>query len=64
MLLLSSADHFQNYFFSKNSFSNTIRLSNSLVPDPDQHSVDHDLLDPNVSKGYQQSKKVTTSKSA
>ena len=29
---LSSADFFQNHFFSKNSFRNTIRESNSLDP--------------------------------
>ena len=40
---LSSADFFQNYFFSKNSFGNIIRLSNSLDPDQDRSSVKLDL---------------------
>ena len=40
MLLLLSADFFfQNYLFSKNSF----RVSNSLDPDQDRHSVGLDL---------------------
>ena len=44
MLLLSSVDFFQNDFFSsKNSFRNTIRVSNSLDPYQDQHSVGPDL---------------------
>ena len=38
MLLLSTAD-----FFSKNSFRNTIRVSNSLDQDQDQHFVGPDL---------------------
>ena len=42
-ILLSSADIFQNYFFSKNSFMNTIRVSNSLDPDQDRRSVGPDL---------------------
>ena len=33
MLLLSSADFFQNKLFSNNSFRNTIRVSNGLDPD-------------------------------
>ena len=44
--LLSSADLFQNYIFQKNSFRNTIRVSNSLDLYQDRHSVGHDL-DPN-----------------
>ena len=42
MLLLSSAD-FLRIIFSKNSFRNTIRVSNSLDPDQDRHSVGPDL---------------------
>ena len=37
IIFLSSADSFQNQFVLKNSFSNTIRLSNSLDPDQVQH---------------------------
>ena len=43
---LLSADLFQNHLFSKNSFKNTIRVFNSLVPDQPQHFVAPDL-DPN-----------------
>ena len=39
--LLSSADFFQNQFFSKNS--NTIKVSNSLDPDQARHFVGPDL---------------------
>ena len=46
MLLSSFAAFFQNISFSKYSFSNTIRVSNSLDPDQDRHSVNPDL-DPN-----------------
>ena len=43
-LLLSSADFFfSKLTFSKNSFRNTIRVSNSLDPDQDRHSVGPDL---------------------
>ena len=37
---------FFKIIFSKNSFRNTIRMSNGLDPDQDQHSVSSDL-DPN-----------------
>ena len=40
MLLLSSADFFQNYL---NYFSNINRVSNGLDPDQDQQSVGPDL---------------------
>ena len=60
MLLLSSADFFK-INFSENSFSNTIRVSNSLGPDQYRHSVGPDM-DLNCLKGYQQMKKVATSK--
>ena len=41
---LSSADFFfQNCFFSKNPFRNTIRVPNGLDPDQDQHCVGSDL---------------------
>ena len=44
MLLLPSADLLSKFFFSKYSFSNTIRVSNGLDPDQYPHSVDHDLF--------------------
>ena len=34
--LLPSADFFQNLFFQKNSFTNTVGVSNSLDPDEDR----------------------------
>ena len=40
MLLLSSAESLQHHFFS---FFSALRVSNSLDPDPDQHSVRPDL---------------------
>ena len=43
MLLLLSADFFSNLTFSKNSFRNTIRLSNRLDPDQDRQNVGPDL---------------------
>ena len=43
MLLLSSADFFSKLTFSQNSFRNTIRVSNGLDPDQDQHGVGPDL---------------------
>ena len=43
MLLLSSADFFQNELFSKNSFKNTIRVSKSLDPEQARYSVGPDL---------------------
>ena len=43
MLLLSSADFFSKVTISKNSFRNTIRVSNSLDPDQDRRSVGPDL---------------------
>ena len=58
MFLLSSA-HF--FFFFKNSFRNTIRVSYGLDPDQDQHFVSPDLSQ-TVCKGYQQRPKVTASK--
>ena len=42
-VFLSSADFFQNKFFSKNSFRDTIRVSNGLDPDQEGHSVGPDL---------------------
>ena len=42
MLLLSSADFFSKSTFSKNSFRNTIRVSNSLDLDQDRRSVGAD----------------------
>ena len=38
MLLLLSADFFLKLTFSKNSFRNTIRVSNGLDPDQDRRS--------------------------
>ena len=46
MLLLLSADFFSKLTFSNNSFSNAIRVSNSLDPDQDRQNVGPDL-DPN-----------------
>ena len=44
MILLSSADFFFfKIHFSKNSFRYTIRVSNGLDPDQDQHFVGPDL---------------------
>ena len=45
MLLLSSADFFQNLLFLQKILSrkNTIRVSNSLDPDQDRHFVGPDL---------------------
>ena len=40
---LSSADFFKINFFLKNSFRNTISLSNSLDPDQARHFVGPDL---------------------
>ena len=40
---LPSADFFSKSTFSKNSFRNTIRVSNSLDPDQAQHFVGPDL---------------------
>ena len=40
---VSSADFFQNYFFRKKSFRNTIRVSNSLDPDQARRFVGPDL---------------------
>ena len=61
MLLLSSADLFLNQFFSKNSYRNTVRVSNSLDPDQDRSSVGHDP-DPNCFVGYQEMTKVAAIK--
>ena len=43
MLLLLSADFFQNQLFHKNSFRNTIRVSKGLDLDQNRHSVGPDL---------------------
>ena len=43
MLLLSSADFFSKLTFSENSSQNTVRVSTSLDPDQDRHSVSPDL---------------------
>ena len=42
MLLLSSAD-FSELTFSKNTFKNTVRVSNSSFPDQDRRPVGPDL---------------------
>ena len=39
MVLLSFADFFSKLTFSKNSFRNTIRVSNGFDPDQDRRSV-------------------------
>ena len=46
MLLLSSADIFQNKLFQKKLSRDTLRVSNSLNPDQDRQTVGPDL-DPN-----------------
>ena len=48
----------------KKSFRNTIRVSNSLDPEQDRHSVGMSVLiwDKTVCKGYQQTKKFPTGK--
>ena len=43
LFLLSSADFFSKLNFSKNSFRNTIKVSNSLDPDQDRPYVGPDL---------------------
>ena len=43
MLLLLSADFFSKLTFSKQSFRNTIRVSNCLDPDQDRLNVGPDL---------------------
>ena len=43
MLLLSSADFFQNSLFQKKYFMNAIRESSGFDPDQDRHSVGPDL---------------------
>ena len=43
MFLLSPVDFFSESIFPKNSFRNTIRVSNSLDPDSDLHFVGPDL---------------------
>ena len=50
---------FSKLTFSKNSFRNTIRESNSLDPDPDRQNWSGSKL---FAKGYQQMSKVTASK--
>ena len=50
---LPSADFFSKLFFSRNSFRNTIRVSNGLVPDQDRSFVGPDL-GPNCLQSYQQ----------
>ena len=40
---MSSADFFSKSTFSKNSFRNTIRVSNGMDPDQDRLSVGPDL---------------------
>ena len=59
MLLLSPADLFQK--FSEKNFRNTIRVSNSLDPDQDQHSVGPDL-GPNCLQRLSADDKVAASK--
>ena len=45
-MFLSYADFFKNQLFSKNSFRNTISVSNSLDPEQAGHFVGP-VLDPN-----------------
>ena len=60
LLLLSSAD-FLKSTFQKQSFRNTIRVSNSLDPEQDRHSVGPDL-GPNCLQGLSADEKVGGSK--
>ena len=60
MLLLLSADTFENRLFQKKNFKNTIRVSNGLGPDHDRHSVLIWVL--TVCKIYQETTKVVASK--
>ena len=53
MLLCHLLIFFQNQLFEKNSFRNTIRVSNSLDPDQAGHLVGLIWVQ-TVSKGYQQ----------
>ena len=48
------ADFFSKLTFSKKSPSSTIKVSKSLDPDQDEHSVSPDLNPKTVYKGYQQ----------
>ena len=52
--------NFSKSTFSKNALRNTIRESNSLDPDQDQHSVDHDL-EPNCLQKLSAEDKVVSS---
>ena len=61
MLFLSSADVFTKLTFSKNSLRNTIRVSNGLNPDRDQHSGVCDMGS-NCLHRLSADKKITTSK--
>ena len=60
MLLLSSADSFQNYLFQK-IISGTISVSNYFDPDQDRRTVGPDWVR-TVFKGYQQTTNVAASK--
>ena len=53
MLLLSSADFFQNQLFQKESFRNSIRVPNDLDPDQDRLCVGPDLV-PNCLRRFNQ----------
>ena len=55
MLLLPSAEFFQNYFFQK-ILSESLLVSNGLNPDQDRHSVFPGF------KGYRQTTKIAASK--
>ena len=59
--VLSSTDFFFKIKFLKNSFRNSIRVSNSLDPDQDQQNAGPDL-DQTVCKGYKPMSKVTAIK--
>ena len=56
---LLSADFFSKLTFSKNSFRNSIRVSNSLDSDQDRHSVCPDLA-PNCLQRLSADVKVAT----
>ena len=61
ILFLSSADSFQNLTFSKISFRNTIRVSNSLDQGQEGHSVGPQL-GPNCLQRLSADAKIISSK--
>ena len=62
MLLLLSSDFVFKVNFFKNSFRNTVRVSNALDPDQIQGTVSPDLGPNCLHLGYQQMTKVAARK--